>query len=106
MARSGEIRRATKETDLHVRVDLDGKGDAHIHTGIGFFKTAFVKGKLYPLPGAQHEMESALRADPEIFIQLLIIYELVTVFAPCPKVVRNIALLGDLYYGVLWFSGE
>ena len=36
MARSGEIRRATKETDLHVRVDLDGKGDAHIHTGIGF----------------------------------------------------------------------
>ncbi len=37
MARSGEIRRASKETDLHVRVDLDGKGDAHIHTGIGFF---------------------------------------------------------------------
>ena len=36
MARTGEIRRATKETDLHVRVDLDGKGDAHIHTGIGF----------------------------------------------------------------------
>ena len=36
MARSGEIRRATKETDLHVRVDLDGKGDAHIRTGIGF----------------------------------------------------------------------
>jgi len=36
MARSGEIRRATKETDLHVRVDLDGKGNAHIHTGIGF----------------------------------------------------------------------
>ena len=37
MARSGEVRRATKETDLHVRVDLDGKGDAHIRTGIGFF---------------------------------------------------------------------
>jgi len=36
VARTGEIRRATKETDLHVRVDLDGKGDAHIHTGIGF----------------------------------------------------------------------
>ncbi|MBA3659021.1 MAG: imidazoleglycerol-phosphate dehydratase HisB [Gemmatimonadales bacterium] len=33
----GEVRRATKETDLHVRVDLDGQGGGEIHTGIGFF---------------------------------------------------------------------
>ena len=37
MARIGEIRRTTKETDLHVRVDLDGQGVATVRTGIGFF---------------------------------------------------------------------
>jgi imidazoleglycerol-phosphate dehydratase len=35
--RTGEVRRTTKETDLHVRVDLDGRGTASVHTGIGFF---------------------------------------------------------------------
>ncbi len=34
--RAGEIRRTTKETDLHVLVNLDGKGEAHVQTGIGF----------------------------------------------------------------------
>ena len=37
MSRIGEIRRTTKETDLHVRVDLDGRGTASVRTGIGFF---------------------------------------------------------------------
>ena len=37
MSRIGEIRRTTKETDLHVRVELDGHGTAAVHTGIGFF---------------------------------------------------------------------
>ena len=37
MSRVGEISRKTKETDLHVRVDLDGRGEARVNTGIGFF---------------------------------------------------------------------
>ncbi len=37
MARTGEVTRKTKETELHVRVDLDGRGTAKIRTGIGFF---------------------------------------------------------------------
>jgi len=37
MPRIGEIRRTTKETDLHVVVDLDGTGTAAVRTGIGFF---------------------------------------------------------------------
>lgn len=37
MVRTGEIRRTTKETDLHVRVTLDGRGEASVRTGIGFF---------------------------------------------------------------------
>lgn len=37
MARVGDITRKTNETDLHVRVDLDGRGAAQVQTGIGFF---------------------------------------------------------------------
>ncbi len=37
MARVADISRTTKETDLHVRVDLDGRGKAQVKTGIGFF---------------------------------------------------------------------
>jgi imidazoleglycerol-phosphate dehydratase len=37
MSRVGEVRRATAETDVRVRVDLDGSGTADVETGVGFF---------------------------------------------------------------------
>jgi imidazoleglycerol-phosphate dehydratase len=37
MSRSADVRRDTKETQIRVRIDLDGKGDAKLSTGIGFF---------------------------------------------------------------------
>lgn len=35
--RTAEITRKTRETDIYVKIDLDGKGKADISTGIGFF---------------------------------------------------------------------
>ncbi len=35
--RSGEVRRTTGETDVHVVVDLDGTGTVAASTGVGFF---------------------------------------------------------------------
>ena len=37
MSRTAEIARKTKETDIMVRIDLDGTGTYDIDTGIGFF---------------------------------------------------------------------
>ena len=34
--RSGEISRVTKETDVFVRIDIDGAGKCNVSTGIGF----------------------------------------------------------------------
>jgi len=37
MARTAEVVRETKETQIRVRIDLDGTGEARVSTGIGFF---------------------------------------------------------------------
>jgi imidazoleglycerol-phosphate dehydratase len=37
MSRVGEARRRTGETDVRVRVELDGSGRATVKTGVGFF---------------------------------------------------------------------
>ncbi|MBP3380239.1 MAG: imidazoleglycerol-phosphate dehydratase HisB [Ruminococcus sp.] len=35
--RTGEITRTTRETDIYVRLELNGRGESDISTGIGFF---------------------------------------------------------------------
>jgi imidazoleglycerol-phosphate dehydratase len=36
MERRAEVKRVTNETDIEVRLNLDGTGNANIHTGLGF----------------------------------------------------------------------
>ena len=36
MARTGEKRRKTKETEVYVKLELDGRGSSRIATGVGF----------------------------------------------------------------------
>ena len=35
--RTAKVRRTTKETDIDIKMNIDGEGKADIHTGIGFF---------------------------------------------------------------------
>ncbi|MBR5474425.1 MAG: imidazoleglycerol-phosphate dehydratase HisB [Lachnospiraceae bacterium] len=52
MARIGEITRTTKETDIYVKLDLDGTGKSSVRTGIGFLDhmlISFAKHGLFDL---------------------------------------------------------
>jgi len=52
MKREAKIHRKTKETDIRLRLDLDGSGEAKIQTGIGFFDhmlVLFAKHGLFDL---------------------------------------------------------
>lgn len=37
MSRNAELKRTTKETDISIKIELDGEGTSKINTGIGFF---------------------------------------------------------------------
>jgi len=52
VSRVGDVRRTTGETDVHVRIELDGSGTADVSTGVGFFDhmlTLFARHGLFDL---------------------------------------------------------
>ena len=52
MGRSADLSRNTKETQIHLKLDLDGSGNAKVNTGIGFFDhmlTSFARHGFFDL---------------------------------------------------------
>ena len=41
--RIAQVERNTNETQIQVRVNLDGTGEAKLHTGIGFLTTCWIR---------------------------------------------------------------
>ncbi|MGA1791458.1 MAG: imidazoleglycerol-phosphate dehydratase HisB [bacterium] len=62
MSRKASVQRKTKETDIHLALDLDGKGEYDIHTGIPFFD------HMLSLFAKQSFFDIALKAEGDIEI--------------------------------------
>ena len=62
-SRSAEVRRDTKETRIRVRLDLDGRGDAKLATGIGFFDHMLDQIARHGLIDLEIEAEGDLHID-------------------------------------------
>src|SRR6201999_308013 len=79
--RIGRVERATKETKVLVAIDLDGRGDTEINTGIGFYDhmlASFGKHGLFDLTvqvdgdlhiDAHHTVEDTAIALGQAFAQ-------------------------------------
>ena len=63
MTRQAEVTRKTQETDLRVLVDLDGRGEARIKTGIGFFDHMLEAFARHGLLGLTVEARGDLHVD-------------------------------------------
>ncbi|MDO8588205.1 MAG: imidazoleglycerol-phosphate dehydratase HisB [Armatimonadota bacterium] len=64
MARVAEVQRKTAETDIRVRVDLDGSGEGSISTGVGFFDHMLQQLAKHSLMDVQIEAKGDLHIDP------------------------------------------
>jgi imidazoleglycerol-phosphate dehydratase len=62
-SRSAEVRRDTKETRIRIRLDLDGRGDAKLATGIGFFDHMLDQIARHGLIDLEIEAEGDLHID-------------------------------------------
>jgi imidazoleglycerol-phosphate dehydratase len=63
MSRVGELRRTTKETEILVRVALDGGGEAAVRTGIGFFDHMLEALARHALPDLTVQAQGDLHVD-------------------------------------------
>src|SRR6201990_1095556 len=81
MARTGRVERSTKETKVHVSIDLDGSGHTEVSTGIGVYDhmlSSFGKHGLFDLTvrvegdlhiDAHHTVEDTAIALGQAFAQ-------------------------------------
>ena len=62
-ARVAEVRRDTAETKIRIRVDLDGRGDSRLATGIGFFDHMLDQVARHGMIDLEIEAEGDLHID-------------------------------------------
>jgi imidazoleglycerol-phosphate dehydratase len=63
MKRDAEVTRKTGETDIHVKLNLDGTGTAQIQTGVGFFDHMLVLMAKHGLLDLQVSCKGDLQVD-------------------------------------------
>jgi imidazoleglycerol-phosphate dehydratase len=63
MSRKAKVERKTKETDISVDLDLDGKGDSEIETGIPFFNHMLESFSRHGLFGLKLKAKGDLAVD-------------------------------------------
>lgn len=63
MKRDAEVTRKTSETDIHVKVNLDGTGAAQVDTGIGFFDHMLILLAKHGLMDLQVSCRGDLKVD-------------------------------------------
>ena len=64
MARTAEVHRQTKETDVQVKVDLDGAGESSVSTGVGFFDHMLDQLARHSLIDLEVKASGDLEIDP------------------------------------------
>ncbi len=63
LLREGLVERNTKETQIKIKINLDGKGDCNSHTGIGFFDHMLVLFTKHGLMDAEFDVKGDLEVD-------------------------------------------
>jgi len=62
--RTADVERKTKETQIHVSIDLDGSGESDINTGIGFFDHMLAAVAKHGLFDLKIQAKGDLAIDP------------------------------------------
>lgn len=61
--REGLVNRNTKETQIKIKINLDGKGDCSVNTGIGFLDHMLVLFSKHGLMDGEFEVKGDLQVD-------------------------------------------
>ncbi len=69
MARVSEVQRKTKETDISVKVNLDGSGESKVGTGVGFFDHMLDQLARHSLVDIELKATGDLEIDPHHTIE-------------------------------------
>lgn len=67
--REALLERKTKETNIQMKINLDGSGEAHVNTGIGFFDHLLEAMARFAYMDIEVEAQGDLKVDPHHTIE-------------------------------------